>query len=269
MDHNKLPLHLTHLDDRVQGILDHHIDENMYPNVSPRIIETIGSTASLVALEWMQSEFADDMEEELASLLLSAVLVDTVQLQPEYERATPKDHQAAAYLLSRFKTKKEAAFMKCLFDDLLLSKSQVSHLNSYDLLRKDFKCWLVDGLNLGISSINWGLKDWLERDKDKDWYKPIRDFAKERNLDVCMIMTGFDKGSEFYRELFVNVPSFDKINTEEFTQALLASDLQLEPMILTKDYGVYSQKNLKASRKQVQPIVAQILLQCRTASSRI
>jgi hypothetical protein len=72
-------------------------------------------------------------------------------------------------------------------------------------------------------------------------------------------MTGFDKDNVFYRELFVNVPSFDKINTEEFTQTLLASDLQLESMLITQDFGIYSQKNLKASRKQVQPIVAQIL----------
>ncbi len=88
VDHNRLAADLTHLSDLVVGIIDHHKDEGLCLDAQPRTIEPVGSTCSLIALEWKRS---GEIEECIASLLVSGILMDTINLDPQYGRTTPKD----------------------------------------------------------------------------------------------------------------------------------------------------------------------------------
>lgn len=60
---------------RVRAIIDHHVDERLYPDASPRIIRPCGSCTSLVVdhfrSAWEQDQIAG--ESQLTRLALSAV----------------------------------------------------------------------------------------------------------------------------------------------------------------------------------------------------
>ena len=58
-------------------------------NAQPRIIEPVGSATSLITREWIKSAQVPDSD--LAALMLSAILIDTVNLKKEYGRTTPVD----------------------------------------------------------------------------------------------------------------------------------------------------------------------------------
>lgn len=93
VDHNQLCPSLSHLSDRVTCIIDHHKDDELYRTAEPRLIEPVGSTCSLVALEWQRASANGGaiIEESVASLLLSGILMDTICLDNQYGRTTQKD----------------------------------------------------------------------------------------------------------------------------------------------------------------------------------
>lgn len=61
----------------VAGIIDHHVDEGLYQDASPRIIQTCGSCTSLVVKHfsglWKQGLI--ESEAQLSKMVLSAVSV--------------------------------------------------------------------------------------------------------------------------------------------------------------------------------------------------
>lgn len=99
IDHNKLASFQEQFADCVVEILDHHKDENLFTNAKPRIIEPVGSAATLVA-EALLGQGESLLEHGSAILLLGTILLDTVNLDPEAKRATPKDEQLVNRLLS-------------------------------------------------------------------------------------------------------------------------------------------------------------------------
>ena len=58
VDHNKLAPDFEKYSNNVVGIVDHHKDELLFTNASPRIIKTVGSAASLVVMEFDKSGVA-------------------------------------------------------------------------------------------------------------------------------------------------------------------------------------------------------------------
>ncbi len=149
-----------------------------------------------------------------------------------------------------------------LFNGLQFAKQDIQHLGTRDLLRKDFKSWIIPSkIQLGISSVNWNFKEWIEKETCRElWFTQVQNYAQESKSDLFCIMTASTKNQVFYRELLVYVCNREKVkNTTGFYSALLASDLGLKVMHQTDDYIIYQQENSKASRKQVQPILVDIL----------
>ena len=87
----------------------------------------------------------------------------------------------------------------------------------------------------------------------------MTDFASEHGLEVSCVMTAYTKNDEFYRELVVCFHS-ESLGKEFLLQQLVASDLDLELIKTTTGYTHYQQRNIRSSRKQVQPILQAILL---------
>jgi exopolyphosphatase len=293
-DHNKLSPTLAQLSPAVTGILDHHKDEILYLDAEPRVIEVCGSATSLVAEAWETSELAKDGEGErflgdgeLGTLMVSAVLLDTINLNPKFERVTPKDEKAAEFLLGYILKDKagedavdKAHFLNELFEKLQDAKFDCSGLSSLDLLRKDYKeTQGTPSFKFGISTVGWylgGKGGWIEREREhgrgglEAVKKALGSYATSRGLDVAMIMTAFDhKGvldssrKGFERELVVYFPEeivsrgLDKVFMEKLEAF---SDLKLEKVEEHDGEAVdglywFKQDNLGMSRKLLQPLV--------------
>jgi exopolyphosphatase len=93
------------------------------------------------------------------------------------------------------------------FRILSAKKLDVSRLNTLELLRRDYKentIRLNDGdFRAGFASVPVGLSDWVHDRHGKDhnrwdsYWSAIRDWMKQRELDVAVVGTSFQEPKEF------------------------------------------------------------------------
>ena len=154
VDHNSLHPSYALPSARVTAIVDHHEDEGRYlDTASPRIVEPAGSCASLITRVIMSYPTLQ-IPPELASLLLSAIVIDTHGLR-KGGKAVDVDYQASAWLLAQVNVPSSGdlvvqtaetpqldphhPWIQSLTDTLDTKKFTLSHLSTRDLLRRDYK----------------------------------------------------------------------------------------------------------------------------------
>ncbi|KAI8805254.1 hypothetical protein BJ742DRAFT_712603 [Cladochytrium replicatum] len=294
-DHNVLSPKLTHLDQYVSGVVDHHKDDRKAPEgaLDPYEITTVGSCTTLVAERWaaLVARTAQPMDPVLSRLMLAPILVDTINLSPSGGRVTDRDVAAAHFLKSQLPDViDQTSFFTELFGRLQSAKFDVRGLASRDLLRKDYKEWVCGSFKLGISSVTWFLGDeqgindggWLARESEASGdgksgavilSGDLLSWANENSLDVAVIMTAFDHGGAgekgFERELMVmfseNMRALSTGSVMDGVMEALRVDVDLklkERQLHDVEHDwtkFFVQGDNKLSRKQVQPILQRIL----------
>jgi exopolyphosphatase len=249
VDHNVLAASQSGLADAVAGVVDHHKDEGGFAGAEPRIIEPVGSAATLVA-GLLLGETPQRFDAALAELLLGTILLDTVNLDPEAGRGTAKDADVAARLADISRADREQLFKRLQFE-----KFNVASLGTQDLLRKDYKESELGELRLGIASVLMPAQDWLE--KDPDIVQAIEDFARQRKLDILLAMNAWTD-PEFRRALVVWAA--DPSLQERLVAFLESQDLGLQPIRHGAAGGdgrpaFFAQGNVGCSRKKLLPLL--------------
>jgi exopolyphosphatase len=302
VDHNALQGKLGAIyADRVVGVIDHHADENKVPKDTgnePRVITTSGSCTSLIinhcreawdnlSLDTSSSGAAqaqgDTLMEDaavtslwdaqVAQLALASVLIDTINLQDEH-KTTQHDHQAVTYLEAKINlcAKLAAQFDRnAFFDEINEAKRNLESLTLDEILRKDYKQWTENGLNLGTSAVVQPikfLKSKINEDNNSTDYKPLleaaKKFARERELCVFSIMTGYETlDGKFARDLAVlAVDETGFAICKKFCDES-SQELQLEEIDADESgehwFRVWKQGNLSCSRKQVAPLLREAM----------
>jgi len=253
VDHNRLPEPRRAWAPVVEGILDHHEDQGMYPEAG-RIIAPVGSAATLVAERLLKSG-PQPPDTAVSMLLLGTILLDTVNLDPAAKRVTPRDEQAAGRLLQL-----SGADRQSLFDRLQAEKFNVSALSTRDILRRDYKEYRLGAVKCGISSALLPLGEWIDRDPQLG--TAVGDFARSRDLDLLLIMCAH-AGPEFRRELAVY--SADAALAGRVVGFLDSSGVGLSPLeasarVVEGSEGgslrCFTQADAGRSRKKLQPLLA-------------
>ncbi|CDO78237.1 hypothetical protein BN946_scf184681.g2 [Trametes cinnabarina] len=306
VDHNRLHPRFSrdNPDARVVAVIDHHEDEGLYKDTAdPRVIVVpTGSCSSLVAR--LFEEHPEHMTPELATLLLCSILIDTGGLRPG-GKAEEADRRAASFLipfasaLSEHErtaelvrsAPEEIPSLQKLHVALQEKKASVAHLNTLDLLRRDYKEYSLTlahvpsrEILVGLSSVPIGFKAWLPR--DPEFWAQTEQFMVERGLTVLGILTSFrdteklgrsGKGKHRREQMYV-------VRDDEDLARLLFNALdECEELQLKKktfpDFGVHKgfrsgfrarvwkQKNVDATRKTTAPIVKAIIEGRRSASN--
>ncbi len=248
IDHNRLAESQDKLAQAVEEIIDHHEDEGLYP-WSKRTIELVGSTATLVAEKIFQTE-DNLLDAQTGRLLSGAILLDTVNLDPEAKRVTPRDELIARRLLKLTGTDQNE-----LFELLQYKKFDVCTLRTVDLLRKDYKEWKIGKVKYGISSVLMPLKQWIE--KDPDIVREFSNYAKSKELDLLLAMNAYND-PDFHRELVVFSPDRDlREKLHAFFKELDLGLDDLDPGKLKDAHTIafFKQGNLAKSRKRLQPVL--------------
>jgi len=250
IDHNKLASSQEKFQDSVEEILDHHKNEGLYSPTEGRTIEQVGSTATLVAEKMINLDTAPP-NTAIAELLLGTILLDTVNLDPQAGRVTPKDEAVAGRLFEITRADQNE-----LFNKLQAEKFNTSALDTPDLLRKDYKEWQMGAVKLGISSVLLPVKEWLN--KDSDIVEEFSKYAQSRKLDILLAMNAYTD-PEFKRELVVF--SADDQLKEKTVSFLLDLRIGLETidagMVKSagKNIAFFSQSDLSKSRKKLKPLL--------------
>ncbi|KAI8816451.1 uncharacterized protein EV422DRAFT_571634 [Fimicolochytrium jonesii] len=305
VDHNALAPTLERFAGRVVGVVDHHVDEGLYTDQKGdvRMVKAVGSATTLVAGEWRRalsengnSTVKPTLLTGLAMLMLQAILIDTVNLVEAYGRATPEDREAVRFLTPYARgditttitqqNERDETWLQHLFSAVHAAKTNITHLSTPDLIRKDYKGWVVHptpGTNktakLGISSVGYriqGSGGWAAREggKGEDGMRRLvtqcREFAGKVGVDVYVLMTATEVASSsdsssatvFKRELLLLFPTstVSEQQQTELVTKIEASTLDLA-FITQIDAGarLYEQRNVRSSRKQVQPVFEEVI----------
>jgi exopolyphosphatase len=249
IDHNRLGKSQQGLAENVEEILDHHVDEGLYPNVSRRIIEPVGSSATLIT-EQIDQQRPDLFDEVLATLLLGTILLDTANLDPS--RTNAKDEAWVARLSTLVDTPKDNLFSKVQYE-----KFNASTLSTPELLRKDYKQWHTGKIKYGISSVPLSIEAWIA--KEDNLAESFQNYAQARGLNVLLAMNFYDK-PRFSRQLVVY--SDNEALNKEIVATFNNADVRLESIEQyvrhtnnARSLLFFKQHNIKMSRKKIQPLL--------------
>ncbi|CAK9784543.1 DHH phosphoesterase [Cutaneotrichosporon oleaginosum] len=221
----------------VRAIIDHHEDEGVSLQASPRIVTVPnGSSTSLVALsfqdEWRASAAGpagaagSPVPPEVATLLLSALLIDTQGLK-EGGKATELDMRAAEFLyplsslapaadvsLSATDTGAVPASLAAFSSALIDAKYDVSGMGEHDLLLRDYKEYPWDTssavsprLVVGLCTVPVKIEKMLKHEGGWANFLAIADaYMAERKLDILGIGTTWkNSAGKGRRELLISV----------------------------------------------------------------
>lgn len=251
VDHNRLGGELHQYSTKVLAILDHHKDEGFYMDAAPRKIETVGSTATLVAREF--NDFGVAVEQDMAMLLGGTLLLDTVNLSTSAGRVTQLDIEVAEKILPLCPMPADE-----LFKRLQGRQADTHGLSTSDLLRKDYKEYQAGSVKYGVASVKLSIKKWQKR--DEDLVAKFFTFSADRNLDLLIAMSSYNN-PDFHRELIVFWPA-KKGHKKRLLKYLESQDLELTPFACVeaiegnnKNITFYSQGNRQVSRKILQPLL--------------
>ncbi len=257
VDHNKLSQALSKYSTNVSGVLDHHNDEGMYENSSPRIIEAVGSTTSLVAIEFDKAGI--DVETDVAILLGGTILLDTVNLDPNAGRVTDTDQTVAGKLLPLCPMSRQD-----YFENIQREKFSVEGLSTGDLLRKDYKEFQFDTVHCGIGSALLPVTQWLEMDSNLLF--SFAGYANKKQLDILLSMNAYTT-PDFNRDLIIYCTT--KKKHDALVDFLQKKDLELTTIDFSGKHqegdaviSFYRQGNLGISRKKLQPLLADFYTNC-------
>ncbi|KAI8997388.1 hypothetical protein BDB01DRAFT_846045 [Pilobolus umbonatus] len=262
VDHNKLtaPFNTEEWERCVIGVIDHHVDEKCYLDASFRIISAVGSTASLVMDYFHVDQQPKWLNNEIIQLALAPLLVDTMNLKWELGRTTELDIKVFNALTQHqvYTTTSNTDY----YNEIERVKSEVDNLSTYDILRKDYKEFAdVNGYRVGTSSVAWNFEAWISRDRLDVITSTLHRYARDRDLDVVLIVTGYEhdrdhtRGGDYRRELglFIVNKNLLPVRTEfENNQSL-----QLQNIVSDNKHNLffYKQGNVKLSRKQTWPLL--------------
>jgi exopolyphosphatase len=288
VDHNRLFSSFT---GEVVAIIDHHEDEHMHNSAKPRIIRPVGSCASLVTLQFRSTLESGNAEQnkDVAVLLLSAILIDTGALKPN-RKAVEEDYQAAQLLMPLSGLATDAgsisgdgspipASLQAYFEALSLAKSNVGHLSTRDLLRRDYKEYVYStGTRCGLATVPIRLESLYERGVDEFW-EGVDAWMEERKLHVLGMLTTYKsakKGKGRRQSVWVvrgEGEEFDKLADGLF-KGIEKSELQVEDIGKLKGQKkrrvkVYQHQNTHPTRKDVAPMVQRIIEGNKTENSTI
>ncbi|RKP14891.1 DHHA2 domain-containing protein [Piptocephalis cylindrospora] len=197
------------------------------------------------------------------------MLLDTVNFEDQHGKVQPVDLDSLSWCqslptyveMSEIDGGKNG--LQRYMDILTRVKSDVSGLGSRDLLRKDYKEWVVGtgpGLRLGISSVPYSQEKWVIRDGVQELEKAVKAWVTERSLDIHVILTAYttERSQSFHRELSLYTLSGGDQGLGERLEKETRASLDLSP-IRIGEVQWWDQKNVRASRKQVYPILRDLI----------
>ena len=277
----------------VSGVIDHHVEEGLFPGSSPHLVRAVGSCwyvsalhsrsssvlahaalapfcSSLVGQLCLEADSALTAEERFA--LLTVIRLDTIDLEPAPKgRATAVDTDVAGRLqvdMEGFVAASPWDSWPSVYAAFLHARISIDGLAVGDLLRKDYKEWATaNGFRYGIASVPGTPLAVLNNKQDgSEWTTVARDFADSRELGILLLLFAEPREGGMCRHFGWCLPSPDM--AAHPTAALLLAGLEANEDIALQPYaewndgqgdGMRLQGNAAYSRKKLQPVIAQVL----------
>ncbi|GMM31705.1 exopolyphosphatase [Martiniozyma asiatica (nom. inval.)] len=231
----------------VVGIIDHHLDEGKFINAKPREITVCGSCSTLVMHHFLKTiaDIQSQIDDKFISFLLAPLCADTSGLQYRVEKIDTEIVQKLTQIYPP-----RAELVTQLTSQLKVAKENIDGLSVRDLLRKDYKEFSTPHGKMGISSMVKGFEALQARFSIEEIEQSLDLWKRERDLFLAVVMTSFTDNDQFNREIIV-YPH----NVAKACVSSCQKELALKNGKTFGDFEFFQQQNLKASRKQVAPLL--------------
>ncbi|XP_011404648.2 PREDICTED: protein prune homolog [Amphimedon queenslandica] len=238
----------------VDEIIDHHDDALTFECY--RVIEPVGSCSTLVAEKLLSSEDYE-MPNDVATFLLSAILIDTGNLKIE-TRVTEKDVEIAGKLGSFVSLSSDQ-----LYYNVLTAREDVSDLTALQILRKDFKKSEAGNFIVGFSSMTLLVTDFLATKMNAT--SDLELFSSQQELHILVLLSIQLKPLRRQIALYQRPglpPASVPADLVDSIAASLEADHQLQVERIGEglfDGIIMEQGNTSFSRKQILPLIMSCL----------
>ena len=264
VDHTHLTGYLLELPNvEVVSVIDHHVEEvereggrgggegGGEGRECHVVRDRVGSCATLVA-EILLGNSEYDVEASVATLLLAAILVDTVNLSTASGRVTEKDQVVAGQLASL-----SVLPPANLYCSLTAARMSVEGLTTGQLLRKDFKIAEASSYRLGFSSVTCLISELLDRESVVE---DIGQFCHSHQLSLLLLL-GISIAEEEARRqvaVFQPLPSPTSPDLADSIASVLEAEEELQCQRQERQSfpgHLLEQGNTQLSRKHILPLV--------------
>ncbi|OQV25483.1 putative Protein prune-like protein [Hypsibius exemplaris] len=277
VDHHVPVGSFTGLEGDIQEIIDHHVvvacrDTDFIKKVK-QTIEPVGSCATLIAEKVLASSAHGPTNAVLVSLLRQTIIVDTVNFSASAKKTTAKDESvtAALEMADCGGGRVAGQSREEIFVDLTQAKSDISKLSTAQLLKKDLKVLRVAGVQVAVSSIPVLVKEYFCQQQRQ---QELADRCRAQSVDAAVVL-GVSLQGAVSRDILIY--SGNAICLEKICEGLQSSakpDLDLKESAdaaftpLSNQYRYFHQGTASASRKQILPVLADVLHASSTAICR-
>ncbi len=255
--------HLSPYNKQTIKVIDHrpfYSGSNLPADCQTNINE-VGSCATLIADLILQSNYDPNCSDTLDTLkmLYAPIVLDTVNFSKDADKARPLDREICDKLEEMFNIDESTRID--LFNELVRARADVSSLDSLQILSKDLKVISnYDGKRvIAIPGYPISVLEYTTMSNVKENFMK---FADIHQCDVIVLMGMKVVDGQVSRDVgIVNIKDhrlFDKIVERLSTESSLLS-LVPDERIDFLDGKFYAQNNVKASRKQILPMVKNVL----------
>lgn len=269
VDHNEVAArwHRRHpsLTPNVLAIIDHHTDAGHHRHASPRVIETCGSTCSLLVEHfWHDPRLAARLA-HLAPMLLRTIIFDTVNL---HWRQTDRDLRAVQWLLSPTGTAtvdRGAAATASIMAELeeALAAAPESSFAIDELLYKDYKLYALDEhFYYGMSTLHLAFAQMFDTGSAEAfsaWADRVRRFMEGEQLGLLLMINAVrERGASTHTQqlaIFARDPHL----LAQLEAHLQTHGCGLRAIRRDPTAAIYDQDNVCMSRKQLHPLCRDFL----------
>lgn len=232
VDHNEISQRLAGIsDDQITDIFDHH---KVSLNLTTPIFITIKPWGSTNTLIWWLMKISNlKPTKNLASLMISAILSDTVALKSSVTTSTDKKALKQLNEIAQIKD------IDALIREIFKAKSNITGLNNKQILARDYKLYDFTGKKILISQL-----ETIEQEKlisqSKGLIKELEQLKKKMKLDrAFLIITDVLKINS---KCFV-APEDEQILTKAFSGAKKLKN------------GVYDLGPVMSRKKEIVPAI--------------
>lgn len=249
VDHHILPENEEHLNNSILEVVDHRpIDPKISPIISKRVIEEVGSCCTLIA-NIILTENQDILTAEMAKLLYSTIILDTVNFNNDANRYKDLDFNVINKLEKLFKIEE---CRENIYNELIKARSDISGLTSVQILQKDMK--IVNGLPIpGVPML------FSEFIKFSDAQDALKLLCVKYNTKIVIPMGLVKKDDKIFRDIGIFTTEICLMKDKLFDVLTSNENLGLEE-IHNEIVGLilFRQNNVRLSRKHILPIIKSV-----------
>ncbi|GAB1607554.1 protein prune homolog 2-like isoform X1 [Argonauta hians] len=255
VDNNVLPLKDHALEDCVVSVIDHRPRERPESSDCKTCIEPVGSCCTLIAHQIFHSPFVTIIDDKVAALLFSVIIVDTMNMNKEAKIGTDKDEE----MLRRLETILPGWNRADTLEQIYSIKHDTSGFSSLDLLEMDLKVISDNDINIAMSSISKPIEDFVKMDElEASLYKLCELYEAKAVVIMCMFTSNEDTPKRDLAVFSMFKPVLDKIVGVLCSSSEPSLGLERLPFDLPT-LTIFSQNNVTVTRKKVLPVLKSLI----------